>query len=70
MVPITCVHMEVSLFGLHLNLSHIMKNLFMLYANTKGAHRPAHPCNLISIFVVRCSDSIIPILAISKVSRH
>ena len=41
----------------------------MPYANNKGANQPAHPCSLISAFVVRCLDSIISILAISKVSR-
>ena len=40
----------------------------MLYANNKGADQPAHLRSLISAFVVRCLDSIIPILAISKVS--
>ena len=49
-------------------LSHIM-SLFIPYANNKGADRPAHPCSLISTFVVSCLDSIIPILAKSKISR-
>ena len=40
-----------------------------LYANNKGADQPAHPCSLISTFVVRCLDSVICIFAISKVSR-
>ena len=31
----------------------------MLYANNKGADQPAHPCSLISTFVVRCLDSMI-----------
>ena len=39
------------------------------YANNKGADQPAHPRSLISTFVVRCLDSMICILAISKVSR-
>ena len=39
------------------------------YANNKGADQPAHPGSLISTFVVRCLDSMICILAISKVSR-
>ena len=39
------------------------------YANNKGADQPAHPRNLISTFVVRCLNSKICILAISKVSR-
>ena len=41
----------------------------MPYANNKDADQPAHPCSLISMFVVHCLDSTICILAISKVSR-
>ena len=41
----------------------------MPYANNKDADQPAHPRSLISTFVVRCLDSKISILAISKVSR-
>ena len=41
----------------------------MLYANNKGTDQPAHPRSLISTFVVRCLDRIIPILAKSKISR-
>ena len=40
--------------------------MLMPYADNKGADQPAHPRNLISAFVVRCLDSIIPLLAISK----
>ena len=46
------------------------ENLFMLYANNKGADQPAHPRSLISIFVVHCLDSIISLVSISKISRH
>ena len=45
------------------------KMCLMTYANNKGADQPAHPCSLISTFVVCCLDSIICILALSKVSR-
>ena len=45
------------------------KMCLVLYANNKGADQPAHPRSLISTFVVRCLDSMICILAISKVSR-
>ena len=38
----------------------------MSYADNKGADKPAHPCSLISAFVVCCLDSIIPVLAIAK----
>ena len=41
----------------------------MPYANNKGADQPAHLCSLISAFVVRCLDSIIPLLAIAEISR-
>ena len=40
----------------------------MPYANNKGADQPAWR-SLISTFVVRCLDRIIPILAIAKISR-
>ena len=35
-------------------------------AKNKDANLPVHPRSLISAFVVRCLDSIIPVLAISK----
>ena len=38
-------------------------------ANNKGADQPTHPRSLISTFIVRCLDSMICILALSKVSR-
>ena len=45
------------------------KMCLMPYANNKGADQPAHPRSLISTIVVRSLDSMICILAISKVSR-
>ena len=45
------------------------ENLFLPYANNKDADQPAHPRSLISIFIVHCLDSIIPMLATSKISR-
>ena len=45
------------------------KMCFMPCANNKGTDQPAHPRSLISTFVVRCLDSVICIVAISKVSR-
>ena len=45
------------------------ENLFRPYVNNKGADQPAHPYSLMSAFVVRCLDSIIPLLAIAKISR-
>ena len=41
----------------------------MPYAKNKGADQPAHPYNLMSTFVVHCRDSIIYIIAKSKISR-
>ena len=40
----------------------------MPYANNKGADQPAHGRSLISAFVVRCLDSIIPLVSISEIS--
>ena len=39
------------------------------YANNKGADQPAHPHSLMSTFVVLRQDSIILIIAKSKISR-
>ena len=39
------------------------------YANNTVADQPARPRSLISAFVVRCQDSIIPLLAIAEISR-
>ena len=47
---------------------HHEKTCFMPYANIKDAGQPAHPCSLISAFFVRCLDSIIPLVSISKIS--
>ena len=41
----------------------------MSYANNKDADQPAYPRSLISTFIVRCLDSMICILALTKVSR-
>ena len=45
----------------------------MPYANNKGAEQPAHPLNLISIFVVRCLEllliSLASIFAISSLQH-
>ena len=45
------------------------ENLFMPYANNKGADQPAHPRSLIGAFVVRCMNSIIRLLPIAEISR-
>ena len=46
-----------------------MKMCLMSYANNKGADQPAHPCSLISPFVVRCLDSMISLDSITEISR-
>ena len=45
------------------------ENMFLPYTNNKGADQPAHPCSLISTFVVHYLDSKILILPISKIWR-
>ena len=40
----------------------------MSYANNKGADQPAHPHNLISTFVVRCLDSVMSLVSVTKIS--
>ena len=45
------------------------KMCLMSYANNKGADQPAHPHSLISAFVVRCLDSLIPLDSITEISR-
>ena len=45
------------------------KMCLMPYANNKGADQPAHLHSLISAFVVRCQDRMIPLVYISEISR-
>ena len=47
---------------------HVMRKLFLAYANNKGADQSAHPCSLISTIVVRCLDSLISLVSISEIS--
>ena len=49
-------------------LGHVKMGL-MSYANNKGTDQPAHVRSLISAFVVRCLDSIIPLDSIAEISR-
>ena len=44
------------------------KTCFRGFANNKGSDQPAHPCSLISAFVIRLLDSIVSKLAASKIS--
>ena len=40
----------------------------MPYANNKDVDQPEHPHSLIRAFVVRCLDSTVPLVSISKIS--
>ena len=53
----------IQLSDLFFNLSRVMRK--PVYANNKGADQS---CRLISAFVVRCLDSIISLVSISKIS--
>ena len=59
---------RMSIFFLNQIWATSWENLFMQYANNKGADQPEHPCSLISTFVVQCLDSIIPLASISEIS--
>ena len=50
-------------------MSHVMIKLFIPYANNKDADQPTHPRSLISVFILRCLDSIRPVVAKSKILR-
>ena len=41
----------------------------MSYANNKGADQPAHPRSLISAFIVRCLDSVMSLVSVTKISN-
>ena len=43
------------------------KTCIMSYANNKGADQPAHPRSLISAFVVRCLDSVMSLVSVTKI---
>ena len=40
----------------------------MSYANNEGADQPVHPRSLISAFVVRCLDSVMFLVSVTKIS--
>ena len=44
------------------------KMCLMSYANNKGADQPAHPRSLISAFVVRCLDSVMSVVSVTKIT--
>ena len=45
------------------------ENLLMPFVNNEDGDQPAHPCSLISIFVIHCLDGIMSTDVISKISR-
>ena len=45
------------------------ENLFIPYANNKDADQHAHAPSLISIFVIRCLDSTLHMIAKSEIQR-
>ena len=45
------------------------ENLSYAICEQQGADQPAHPRSLICPFVVRCLESITPVVAIPKISR-
>ena len=44
------------------------KTCLMSYANNKGADQPAHSRSLISTFLVRCLDSVMSLVSVTKIS--
>ena len=51
------------------HMRHVVRKPVLPYVNNRGAEQPAYPRSLISTFIVRFLDSIIPLLAISEISR-
>ena len=49
-------------------MGHVMRKPVYAICEQKGADQPAHLRSLISTFVVRCIDSIIPLVSISEIS--
>ena len=44
------------------------KTCLMSYANNKDTDQPAHPRSLISAFVIRCLDSVMSLVSVTKIS--
>ena len=64
-----CPACSLKILSANVHMSHIItKPAFCHMRTIKGADQPAHPCSLISAFVVRCLDSIIPPVSLSKIS--
>ena len=69
-IPTTRFHGEIWKIILLLSSKEPWENLFIPYANNKGADQPAHLHRLISTFVIRCLDSIISLVSISKIASR
>ena len=41
---------------------------YIICEQQRCADQPAHPCSLISAFVVRCLDSVMSLVSVSKIS--
>ena len=67
-VIIRIASIEAVLMTTHIIWTTSWENLFMPYANNKGADQPAHSRSLIRAFVIRCLDSIIPLVSKYKIS--
>ena len=57
-----CVLTQQSIWFFAAYMGQVMRKRLMSYANNKGPDQPAHPCSLISSFVVCCLDSMICIV--------
>ena len=44
------------------------KSCLLSYANNKGADQPEHLRSLISAFIVRCLDSVMSLVSVTKIS--
>ena len=53
------------------NISHVMRkpDYGICKQQRRGADQPAHLCSLISVFVIRWLDSIMPLVSVSRISR-
>ena len=69
LLPIKSQHSFTLISGTRMDWATSWENLLLPYVNNNGADQPAHPRSLISVFVVRCLDSMAPIVVISKSSR-
>ena len=65
---LTMLRMNCALIKIF-EMSHVMRKLVLAICEQQSTDQPAHPRSLISTFVVRYWDSIIPYFAKYKISR-